>query len=248
MAQAGDGTPGGYPTLEGRAFNLPICRAVEYVRKVVGDNDAEQCFPVTRQAIRQAAFDGRISIYGRRELPPPKRSSHHSDIWYLIEPIYWERHEIGPMATDEEWQAHEHTRPEPLVVDGYRERYWSLLVHLDEIVSAFPQPRQSDLDEIPGYPGGLTWIDRAYDPHFAGQSGEREDRSTRAPSVKAGRPPTDEEIVAKAREMKARGLIGRTIASTMRHEPGFENVATTAVRDLIKGLWKPGGRPKKSAQ
>lgn len=69
----------------------------------------------------------------------------------------------------------------------------------------------------------------------------------RAPSVKAGRPPSDDEILAKADEMKARGLDGRTIAKQMRLEPGFENVATTAVRDLILGRWKPAGRPKKAA-
>lgn len=69
----------------------------------------------------------------------------------------------------------------------------------------------------------------------------------RAPSVKAGRPPSDDDILAKADEMKARGLDGRTIAKKMRLEPGFENVATTAVRQLIKGRWKPAGRPKKTA-
>lgn len=69
----------------------------------------------------------------------------------------------------------------------------------------------------------------------------------RAPSVKVGHPPSDGEILAKADEMKARGLDGRTIASTMRSEPGFENVATTLVRELIKGRWKPAGRPKKAA-
>lgn len=69
----------------------------------------------------------------------------------------------------------------------------------------------------------------------------------RAPSVKAGRPPSDDKILAKADEMKARGLDGRTIAKQMRLEPGFENVATTAIRDLIKGRWKPAGRPKKAA-
>ncbi|MXO75014.1 hypothetical protein GRI40_07245 [Altererythrobacter aerius] len=70
---------------------------------------------------------------------------------------------------------------------------------------------------------------------------------TRAPSVKAGRPPSDDEILAKADEMKSRGMDGRTIAKEMRLEPGFQNVATTAVRELIKGRWKPGGRPKKGA-
>jgi len=70
-------------------------------------------------------------------------------------------------------------------------------------------------------------------------------RTWRAPSVKAGRSPSDEDILAKADEMKARGLDGRTIARDMRHEKGFANVATTQIRDLIKGRWKPGGRPNR---
>ena len=69
----------------------------------------------------------------------------------------------------------------------------------------------------------------------------------RSPVFKAGRPPDDSAILAKAEEMKARGLDGRVIAKTMRAEPGFENVATTTVRDLIVGRWTPTGRPKKKA-
>jgi|GEM_PF-5503520 len=66
----------------------------------------------------------------------------------------------------------------------------------------------------------------------------------RAPAVKAGRPPSDAEILEKAEEMKARGMTGYELASMMRHETGFANVTTTAVRGLILKRWK-GGRPKK---
>lgn len=69
--------------------------------------------------------------------------------------------------------------------------------------------------------------------------------TARSPSVKDGHPPEDKAILAKADEMKARGMDGRTIASMMRLEEGFENVATVAVRELLKGRWKPGGRPKR---
>lgn len=62
----------------------------------------------------------------------------------------------------------------------------------------------------------------------------------RAASVKTGRPPPDDEILARADAMKLRGTDGRTIAKTMRLEPGFENVATTQVRELIRGRWKAG--------
>jgi hypothetical protein len=69
---------------------------------------------------------------------------------------------------------------------------------------------------------------------------------SRAPSYKEGRAPDDEVIIAKAEEMKARGLAGRDIARTMRLEPGFENVGTVLVRELIHKRW-PRGRPKKTA-
>jgi hypothetical protein len=71
-------------------------------------------------------------------------------------------------------------------------------------------------------------------------------QKTRAPSMKSGRPPSDDLILAKADEMKARGLDGRKIAAQMRLEVGFEDVSTIAVRELIKGRWERG-RPKKTA-
>ncbi len=67
----------------------------------------------------------------------------------------------------------------------------------------------------------------------------------RAPSVKVGRPPPDDEILVKADEMKARGLTGYQIAARMRQEPGFANVTATGIRVLIKGRWKQCGRPEK---
>jgi hypothetical protein len=65
----------------------------------------------------------------------------------------------------------------------------------------------------------------------------------RSPSVKAGRPPSDEDILGKADEMKARGMTKYEIASKMRLESGFENVGTVLVRELTRGRWKPAGRP-----
>lgn len=94
----------------------------------------------------------------------------------------------------------------------------------------------------------LIWPDGADAISFAvaDMSAGVQPQQSRAPSVKTGRPPNDPKILAKADEMKARGLDGRTIAKQMRLEPEFENVATTAVRELIKGRWK-AGRPKKAA-
>ena len=63
---------------------------------------------------------------------------------------------------------------------------------------------------------------------------------SRSPTVKKGWPPRDEAILAKADEMKERGMGSYEIAAKMRHEPGFENTGTTVVRNLIKGRWNRG--------
>ncbi len=64
----------------------------------------------------------------------------------------------------------------------------------------------------------------------------------RAPSFKAGRAPSDSEILAKADEMRGRGLGTYAIAARMRLEAGFENVSTRNVRDLINGRYARTGR------
>ena len=65
---------------------------------------------------------------------------------------------------------------------------------------------------------------------------------TRAPSFKAGLGPSETEIVAKADEMRARGMRSRDISKHMRHEAGFENVATRDVRVLVDGRYPRTGR------
>lgn len=80
---------------------------------------------------------------------------------------------------------------------------------------------------------------------FEGAAVLYEETSTRAPAFKDGRPPSDERIVAKAEEMKTLGLTGYEIATEMRHEEGFQNVGTVAVRQLLKGRWSGGRRRKK---
>jgi hypothetical protein len=64
----------------------------------------------------------------------------------------------------------------------------------------------------------------------------------RAPSVKAARPPSEDKILAKADEMRGKGMDTYSIASRMRFEPGFENVATRSVRDIIRGRYPRSGR------
>jgi hypothetical protein len=110
-----------------------------------------------------------------------------------------------------------------------------------------------------------TWIDHKYHWQAFGvefdragieamlpQGHEKEDKAEvkdtrRASPVKNGYPPSNEKIIAKAYEMKVKGMTGYEIASNMRKEHGFENVATTEVRALIKGHFKSGRKPKQPA-
>lgn len=143
---------------------------------------------------------------------------------------------------------------------SYSNAVESFLAHLDskyesEWANDAPWRRDKDAPPPPAWQSAKGQLDLAFhvqqsefarteQPEATQAVGKANDR---APSVKAGRPPSDDEILAKADEMKARGMDGRTIAKQLRLEPGFENVATTAVRDLIKGRWKPAGRPRKAA-
>lgn len=112
-----------------------------------------------------------------------------------------------------------------------------------------PYDRYAELDDDYGQPISLTGLEVATDSlHLAiaalrpPTASRPANTSSRAPAVKTGWPPDDDAIVAKALDMKARGMRRDEIASKMRMEVGFENVATSTVRDLIKG--KLGrGRP-----
>lgn len=122
------------------------------------------------------------------------------------------------------------------------------------------QMRQEDFVGIGATETGGDWLDLDPQPLFASSEmrqqfpadesnalppGSNEARGSRSPAFKGGRAPLPETILAKADEMKARGLDGRQIAAQMRLENGFEHVATTVVRELIKGRWRPGRPPQK---
>lgn len=69
----------------------------------------------------------------------------------------------------------------------------------------------------------------------------------RAIPYKAGRPPSDEAIIAKAHEMHERGMTSLEIARDMRRESGFENAGNVHVRELIRGIFPRTGRPKRKS-
>jgi hypothetical protein len=126
----------------------PMYRAVEHVRGRIGDADATNFWPRTRRALRQAAYDGRVKIRGRKQLPERSMSkSDYSEIHTDIEEGYWEHSEINVLASSSEEKAQAqalyHVDPQtafawgPLGMDE-RKRYAELLVCWADVVREWP--------------------------------------------------------------------------------------------------------------
>ena len=166
----------------------------------------------------------------------------HNDECHTLDPADWTENALGN-PNGPHWQgndAHYDFSTAPIsfglsmaLTGG---GFYAIQVRGDQLRERVERRKRSSADLIAAFPA-------AGQPAVVAQASG----IGRAPSVKAGRPPSDDEILSKADEMKARGMDGRTIAKQMRLEPGFENVATTVVRGLIRGRWKPAGRPKKAA-
>ncbi|MDQ4419951.1 hypothetical protein OOT33_05790 [Sphingobium sp. DEHP117] len=127
-----------YPNLDGRSYDWPIWKAVEYIRSIIDDDDEHGCFLRTQIALRQAALDERITIFGKAELPPPKPAGHPSEIWTRIKPEYWEDHKFSHLITNDYWFGHDHTMRDPYSTYGFKERYWSLLVNKEQVEQTWP--------------------------------------------------------------------------------------------------------------
>jgi hypothetical protein len=111
---------------------MPIWKAVKRVAKVLGDTDRQGGYPATLDAIRQAALDGRIEIWGKRELPPPMEPGLSSDEWTPINPMFWRTHQINSLASDKMSEGCLHTCSNPLIY-GEQNGCWSLRVRLPEL-------------------------------------------------------------------------------------------------------------------
>ena len=119
--------------------DMPIREAIEHIRAVIGDNDFDKsCYLETRIAIRQAALDGKISIYGKRELEPPAQIDSCSEVYAKVDSDYWADHEINSMAVGELWENYDHTNSENRNMNEYKNRYWNLRVNSQEIKDAWP--------------------------------------------------------------------------------------------------------------
>lgn len=119
-----------------------IWEAVEWVAKAIGDGDHERCFPEARRALRQAALDGRISMFGRKEITPSYMSAPEEcvEVWSRIKPDYWNDWRLTEMATGPLHDERPHTAAEPHIRTGLMSgRYWALRVDESQVRNEWPQ-------------------------------------------------------------------------------------------------------------
>jgi hypothetical protein len=120
---------------------MSIWKAVERVARVIGETDTADSFPQARQQIRQAAADGRIDVWGQKDIPPAHyQDDRHSTIWTPIEADYWHDHELNPMATVERFDNTAHTWREDLH-SLHGDRYWSFRVRERQIKARWRDPK-----------------------------------------------------------------------------------------------------------
>lgn len=116
---------------------MPMWKAVQHIAKALGEIDPQGAYPATLDAIRQAAADGSIEIWGRRELPPPAEPGVSSEIWSPIHPMFWRTHRINSTAASPSGEEEVHSSSEPLII-GEMNRQRSLQVKRSEIEKHWP--------------------------------------------------------------------------------------------------------------
>jgi hypothetical protein len=123
----------------------PMFEAVAHVAKSIGDANADKCWPATRLALRQAAYDKRVKMKGRKHLPEnnPHSGSEYSSIFTDVDSDYWATSEINALATSPSCQSDYHTDPQTAYAWGKlgiyeRNRYAELRVSWADVLREWP--------------------------------------------------------------------------------------------------------------
>ena len=134
------------PFRDWNIYDAPIYEAVEYIAEQFEELASNECYPETRQKIRQAALNGNIRIWGRKS--DRIGGGRWSLVWTLIEPQYWEQAEIWQLATSKDLADSQS-------IHAYRERfdngrygdevytYSELQVNWSEILKYWPKNENS---------------------------------------------------------------------------------------------------------
>lgn len=123
----------------------PVFVAIQHIRERAGDGGADKCWPATRLALRQAAYDKRVTMKGRKHLPEnnPHSGSEYSSIFTDVESDYWATSEINALATSPDCQSDYHTDPQTAFAWGKRgmserNRYAELRINWADVLREWP--------------------------------------------------------------------------------------------------------------
>lgn len=126
----------------------PCHLAIQYIGERIGDKDSKNCFPDARRGLRQAAYNKRVAVRGKKQLSDRRmiREGEYSDIHTDIDSDYWINSEINALATsaDSRTQTMYHTDPQTASAWGpkgldERNRYAELLVNWPQILREWPK-------------------------------------------------------------------------------------------------------------
>jgi hypothetical protein len=119
----------------------PVHVAVEHVAERIGDS--ESSWPLARVALRQAAYDKRVRIRGRKQLADLLPKTTFAKIHTDIDSDYWAVSDLSPLATNSALDEFTHTLPQSAYAWGKRGleepmQCTQLLVNWDDVTREWP--------------------------------------------------------------------------------------------------------------
>jgi hypothetical protein len=141
-----DTVAGPVPTIAATSTWKPVHLAIQHISEKIGDRNAEDCFEGSRLALRQAAYDQRVRLRGKKQMSEPSPFSgrcDHSDIYTDVDSGYWTNTNINALATSPTMQSSYHVDPQTAYAWGKlgineRNRYYDLQVNWDDILREWP--------------------------------------------------------------------------------------------------------------
>jgi hypothetical protein len=117
---------------------IPVWQAVQRIALINGEAKDTEYFPKSRQALRQAALDGEITLRGRKQIGSVESVHTKFDgVFVDIPRTYWEEFKIGPYAAVE----NEH------VNNPYTQQLVRMLGPLSHFYAELQAPR-TDVDRL----------------------------------------------------------------------------------------------------
>lgn len=123
----------------------PIFEAIKHVSVRTGEPASAKFWPATRRALRQAAYDKRVKVRGRKHLPEnnPHTGSEYSELFTDVDSSYWVNSEINVLATSADNQSMYHTEPQTASAWGKhgiyeRNRYIELKINWSDVLKEWP--------------------------------------------------------------------------------------------------------------